>query len=165
MDPVVVIVLLILAAIALMLFRRKKTAQHSPGPVELPKPEHPNVRQRTQYEDEPDVTPTNSAITLTAKSGPLQGKQFTVPPGLFRIGAAADNDLIITGDDYVSSNHAHVEPAAGGFRLLDDKSRNGTWLNGQRLGVEPAVLKTGDIIKIGHSEFQVAGAATPKGSQ
>jgi len=162
MEPVVVIVLVIVAAVLLMLFRRKKTSQPKAEPVELPKPGIPNVRQRTQFADQPEVTPQRGGITLTATSGPLQGRQFTLPPTLFRIGAGDTNDLVIAGDDYVSSSHAHVVSADGEFRLHDDQSRNGTWLNGRSLGAEAAVLKAGDIVKIGHTEFQVAG---PKGVQ
>ena len=55
-------------------------------------------------------------------------------------------------DDWaVSRQHAVVsqEPDAGKHRVRDAGSRNGTWLNGKRVGEDGADLRNGDRIQLG----------------
>ncbi len=47
----------------------------------------------------------------------------------------------------VSSEHAIIESIDGNYRLTDRNSKNGTFVNGQRIGV--TMLHDGDIIRIG----------------
>ena len=53
-------------------------------------------------------------------------------------------------DDAVGRQHARIEQVAGtgGFRLVDLDSRNGTFLNGERL-TAPAPLGSGDLVRLG----------------
>ena len=67
------------------------------------------------------------------------------------IGRAAGNDVILS-DTYVSSRHARILQQGGQFILIDDKSANGTYLNG-RLVTEPCVLEPGDEIRVGETTF------------
>lgn len=73
-------------------------------------------------------------------------------------------------DEYVSRIHCAVEVQKWpkGYRLVlaDDgsasptgqPSRNGTFLNGERLGpLDKMLLLPGDIIRVGHTELVVAG--------
>ena len=53
----------------------------------------------------------------------------------------------------VSRQHARIDKTAHGYSITDLDSRNGTFVNGQRLGRGPAPLRDGD-------EIVVAGAAT-----
>jgi len=50
-------------------------------------------------------------------------------------------------DPTVSRRHAIVALREHGAVLLDDRSMNGTWLNGER--VSEAVLQDGDVIQLG----------------
>jgi pSer/pThr/pTyr-binding forkhead associated (FHA) protein len=50
-------------------------------------------------------------------------------------------------DAGVSRRHAIVVQRRGGARILDDRSANGTWLNGRR--VFDAELRDGDVIVLG----------------
>lgn len=50
-------------------------------------------------------------------------------------------------DPGVSRRHAIVVQRRGAVRILDDRSANGTWLNGQR--VFDAELRDGDVIVLG----------------
>jgi len=52
-------------------------------------------------------------------------------------------------DRWVSSLHAVLEPTADGYRLLDQGSRNGTYVGKER--VTERVLGDGDLIEIGHT--------------
>ncbi len=49
----------------------------------------------------------------------------------------------------VSAGHAIIEYTAEGYRITDRGSKNGTFVNGQR--IEEVILKNGDIIRIGDS--------------
>ena len=59
-------------------------------------------------------------------------------------GLAADLHL---DESSVSRRHAIVVPRPGGARILDDRSSNGTFVNGRR--VQQADLRSGDVIVLG----------------
>ncbi len=80
-----------------------------------------------------------------------------------RIGRDANNDWVID-DPNVSRSHAEILQNSGGsFEIVDLKSMNGTFLNGQLIKREP--LKTGDIVRIGPIEkrFTLDGLETIEG--
>ena len=52
----------------------------------------------------------------------------------------------------VSRLHAEIKPWDGEYVMKDLKSRNGTYVNGVR--VEVAVLRPGDVIRLGDIDFQ-----------
>ncbi|NNE44463.1 MAG: FHA domain-containing protein [Gemmatimonadetes bacterium] len=59
---------------------------------------------------------------------------------------------ITLSDAEASGLHARLERAAGGHRLVDLESRNGTFLDGQPVQTVP--LRHGDRFVIGGHEFQ-----------
>lgn len=67
------------------------------------------------------------------------------------IGRAEDNDLPLA-DPFSSSHHALIYPADGKFLLRDNGSKNGTFLNGERVRGE-VELKKGDEILIGSTRL------------
>lgn len=69
-----------------------------------------------------------------------------------RIGRNVDNDIMIPDDDRVSRYHAEIKRENNQLLLFDCDSRNGVWLNQQRL-VKSAKLRAGDRIRIGKQEF------------
>ncbi|MEJ5375014.1 MAG: HD domain-containing phosphohydrolase [bacterium] len=83
--------------------------------------------------------------TLLVESGLFQGSRYLIYAS-FRIGRHPDNDLQLT-DQNISRFHAIIEPKQGGLVLRDLGSRNGTFVNDQR--VEEAWLQPGDQIRIG----------------
>ncbi len=72
--------------------------------------------------------------------------------GVNTLGRASDNDLVVE-DAYASRRHCailfHVNEKC---ELHDTASKNGTYLNGQRLS-GPAALKSGDEIRICNQQF------------
>lgn len=66
-----------------------------------------------------------------------------------RIGAMADNDVVIT-DETVSRYHCRILQEEGGYLLLDLGSTNGTFVNGVR--VREAFLGDGCTVTLGNSE-------------
>ncbi len=76
-------------------------------------------------------------------------------------GRSPEADISIP-DPKVSRIHAEIKPWDGDYVLKDLRSRNGTFVNGVR--AEIAILKSGDVIRIGPTEFQV-GKEPEKGTR
>ena len=57
-------------------------------------------------------------------------------------------------DDYASSHHARLLPRGGEWFLEDLDSRNGTFLNGQRVE-QPEKLQPGMEIRIGRTTLRL----------
>jgi pSer/pThr/pTyr-binding forkhead associated (FHA) protein len=70
-----------------------------------------------------------------------------------------NNDIVIEDDGMISKRHAKISMTADGFRITDIDSTNGVWVNGER--VTDAVLKSGDVIRLGSTEiiFDEAGSS------
>jgi uncharacterized protein DUF4388/FHA domain-containing protein len=66
------------------------------------------------------------------------------------LGRHKNNDIVIS-DPKVSSFHARIDRTPEGFMLVDLKSRNGSYVNGQR--IESALLKTGDEVRMGTAKL------------
>ena len=64
-------------------------------------------------------------------------------------------------DQWMSVRHARIERRIGGFWLLDDGSKNGLLLNGER--TDSALLSDGDWIEIGHTSLRYRCGALPPG--
>jgi ABC-type multidrug transport system ATPase subunit/predicted component of type VI protein secretion system len=82
------------------------------------------------------------------------GRTPDVPAGGIKIGRATDNDIVVP-DVLASRHHATLVPSAGGTEIVDHRSINGTFVNGQR--VESAVLRDGDVVTIGNIDLVFAG--------
>jgi pSer/pThr/pTyr-binding forkhead associated (FHA) protein len=78
---------------------------------------------------------------------PLRGEKLT-------IGQASTNDVPLAFDRTVSRVHCVVEPVASRWCVRDLSSRNGTYVNGERIwGEQP--LRAGDEIRVGTVRFVV----------
>jgi adenylate cyclase len=93
-------------------------------------------------------------------TGPGEALAWLADPGGNRqpvrgscsLGRSASNQVAIA-DDRVSRRHAMIQlQGENEFWLVDFGSRNGTYLNGQRL-TRPIRLQDGDRILLGHAEF------------
>ncbi|MFC6705641.1 FHA domain-containing protein [Flexivirga alba] len=72
--------------------------------------------------------------------------------GAITIGRGLENQIVV--DDLLASRqHARLVPARGGYDVQDLGSRNGTYVNGQR--ITGAHLGEGDLLAVGHSRFTV----------
>lgn len=61
---------------------------------------------------------------------------------------------ITTKDLYISGKHFCFEKKGDAIYIKDLDSRNGTWINGQRIS-SCVRIHQGDILKIGRSEFKI----------
>jgi len=76
------------------------------------------------------------------------------------IGRSPDSGLVLS-HGLVSARHAEIEMRPDGPLLRDVGSRNGTWVNGERL-VEPRRLVPGDRIVIGDRTLRLAVEETAR---
>ena len=64
------------------------------------------------------------------------------------IGRRPDNDIALPWDSEVSRRHGHLVSTEKGWAVVDDESRNGSFLNGERVMGESA-LSDGDVLRFG----------------
>jgi predicted component of type VI protein secretion system len=77
-------------------------------------------------------------------------REFELGEKSVTIGRSADADIILL-DDKVSRHHCGIRGADGALFIKDLKSKNGTFVNGER--VESARLFPSDVIKVGSYTF------------
>ncbi|MGD1241881.1 ATP-binding cassette domain-containing protein [Mycobacterium seoulense] len=82
------------------------------------------------------------------------GKAAESAPGAIKIGRANDNDIVIP-EVLASRHHATLVPTPHGTEIHDNRSINGTFVNGAR--VDSAVLHDGDVVTIGNIDLVFAG--------
>ena len=80
---------------------------------------------------------------------PLDGDRIT-------IGSHDSNEVVLAADRTVSRLHAVLEAFPAGWSLRDMGSRNGTFVNGQKLSGE-RVLAPGDEVRIGRTRVVLRG--------
>ena len=90
-------------------------------------------------------------LLLIVQDGSLAGTQIQVKEGSVLLGRGTDCSLRFhpERDGGVSTRHAIVQATAEGFYLADQKSTNGTYINGR--SIQSEWLSNGDIIQLGRS--------------
>ena len=88
-------------------------------------------------------------IRLRQTTGADSGREFEFNQDLIRLGRMPDSDVNFDPevDLDASGRHAEIRNEDGRYLLIDTGSRNGTWLNGQR--IKHAALNSGDEIEFG----------------
>jgi|SRR5262245_8776183 len=101
------------------------------------------------FEDENALDPR---LALIAAGG---FPTYTLRRRLTRIGRNSENDIVLNSER-VSRHHAEIlyESTSRGdvFLIVDKGSRNGVWVNRQRVK-NSTEIKSGDVINIGRQEF------------
>lgn len=95
------------------------------------------------------TAPTRLVVLNGARAGtvfPLQGNLLT-------IGREPGRDILLDFDPTVSRRHARLEQHGGQWVLVDEGSRNGSFVNGQLVQQRP--LQPGDILRFGGTELRV----------
>lgn len=99
-------------------------------------------------------------LALVSPSG---DRRFVLPMGATLVlGRETTCDLPIL-DPGVSRRHAEIRVSGDTVALQDLSSRNGTWLNGQRVGKGQA--RVGDLIAFGPVELAVVEESAPRRSE
>jgi hypothetical protein len=112
-------------------------------------------------DDDSDSSSSNTLIQKSVLSPPskrlhcwLADDQYVYPlkVGLNTVGRSADNDIVVP-DCFISRRHcAILVHLQNGYELHDTASKNGTFLNGDKLA-HPTPLKPGDVVRICGRQF------------
>jgi DNA-binding response OmpR family regulator len=86
-----------------------------------------------------------AALLLWMEGEEIKGR-WTLAKPVISIGRWEDNDVVVD-DRWVSRHHAQVRREEGGYVIRDLDSKNGTFVNGQRIAV-PTPLADGDEIQM-----------------
>jgi pSer/pThr/pTyr-binding forkhead associated (FHA) protein len=97
--------------------------------------------------------PKGSSVFVVIEPKQHRGRTYTLSNAL-SIGRLDDNDIIIDDDTFISSHHARIEVRPEGVWVVDMKSTNGSFVNGQRLTGERSVRK-GDRIQVGSTVLEM----------
>ncbi|MCK6090040.1 FHA domain-containing protein [Micrococcus endophyticus] len=89
--------------------------------------------------------PAGSALLL-ADGGPEKAARFLLDQDVVTVGRHPDADIFLD-DVTVSRRHAEFRAEAGGHRLVDMNSLNGTFVNHDR--VDDLLLRSGMHVQIG----------------
>jgi serine/threonine-protein kinase len=125
----------------------------------------------------------NVKVILTVTHGALAGKRFILDhEGLFTIGRSNDCQIRVPNDlefRTISRHHCVLEINLRAIRVRDLSSRNGTYINGMKIGRYLGCvscpeaedlpmaydLQLGDELRVGELTFQVSTAAPEDGTE
>jgi pSer/pThr/pTyr-binding forkhead associated (FHA) protein len=134
---------------------RKTTRQAAVEPVE-PDTDENDVGGDTMLEARSGAGAALAASTLQllGRGGPFDGTVFKLDKPLMTIGRGAENDITLE-DPSISRRHAQIRLSvtADRFTVLDLRSSNGTFLDGQR--VKRAEVSEGGVVRFGDLPFKV----------
>jgi predicted Ser/Thr protein kinase len=108
----------------------------------VPAPEEPPAR---------DGGAPPGTLRLVAQSGFCSGRELLVDDELL-LGRLTIFDGALAPDHSISRRHARILRTGDGFAIQDEHSRNGTFVNGERIE-GPHVLRTGDEVQLGATSF------------
>ena len=94
-----------------------------------------------------------AVLSFTNSDGGVE--THSVDSSSFSIGRGVDNDLVIQ-NPAVSRQHAMLQSTTLGHSIQDMGSKNGTWVNGTRLGTSPEKLTHGDNIVLGNIQVRLS---------
>ena len=112
---------------------------------------------REKRKDNRKRTSTNPLAPkdLLVTGGPLVGTMLPLGETPIVIGRSPACTLVLE-DEYASSRHAALTPQSDGWWIEDLSSRNGTFIDDERLST-PRQLKIGDVIRIGQTTLELVG--------
>jgi hypothetical protein len=100
-----------------------------------------------------EKTVTISYGTINFTSGVLAGQQFEVKPEGTYIGREASLAQIVVSDPRISKRHLWIGVKDGVVKIVDQDSRNGTFINDPKAErVTEATLNSGDTVIMGESD-------------
>jgi pSer/pThr/pTyr-binding forkhead associated (FHA) protein len=92
-------------------------------------------------------------LVLRSENGEVL-QEYTLDKPEMTIGRAPSSDILLSKDKLTSRRHATVHYEDGHYTLRDERSANGTFINGQQIDeMVPRTLQDGDRIGIGEHEL------------
>jgi diguanylate cyclase (GGDEF)-like protein len=145
-------------------------AGHHPGQAFVPRRSsmRPELSMTRDEPDEDETTmistavpaaPVEGGIWLIVLSGRSVGRMFRLEPGEVVIGRSPANAVVLD-DEGVSREHARLIVGADRtYRIVDLDSRNGTYVEDQRVGTAATAVREGDRIRLGPATIVKLGMA------
>lgn len=87
---------------------------------------------------------------IVGRTGPFTGQSVVLEGAPLTLGRKGDNDIVLVSAN-ASRLHAEIVTEDAGFVLYDRDSRNGTYVNDER--ITRHVLRPNDCIRIGDETF------------
>ncbi len=107
-----------------------------------------------------DTVPNPARLILRADNGEVLN-EYVLDKFETTIGRAPTSNILLSKDKLTSRRHATVRYENGNYVLYDERSANGTFVNGQQLEDGPRVLQDGDHVGIGEHELIFRSSASP----
>ncbi|HLL81741.1 MAG TPA: sigma 54-interacting transcriptional regulator, partial [Longimicrobium sp.] len=98
-------------------------------------------------------------VIVEAIEGPAKGTRIKLSAGTVSVGAHEGCDLVLSADSAVSRQHLSVELMAGGVRVRDLGSRNGTTYLGAK--IEEARVPVGGSVRVGRTVLRFTPVTQP----
>lgn len=92
-----------------------------------------------------DALPTGAAL-LIVRSGPTAGARYLLDTDVTTVGRHPEADIFFD-DVTVSRRHAEITRSGAAFELVDQRSLNGTYVDGER--ADRATLRNGSEVRVG----------------
>ena len=89
--------------------------------------------------------------TLVVEKGLAGETEILIDRAVCLMGSATESDIVVE-NPYVSRLHARIVRVEQQFEIRDLGSKNGTFVNGSRLGKDGHVLHTGDRIELARGQ-------------
>jgi len=126
-----------------------------PGALEGTYHLEPNDRPREHAQIPPSVPSprVGASAYLYVIDGADKGRSWPLPHGAITIGRGPHNTIVLN-DPGVSTAHAQVGFDGAAYMLVDLKSRNGCYVNNQK--IDRSRLRDRDVIVIGTTQIAVA---------
>jgi hypothetical protein len=105
---------------------------------------------------EQDATVMNelkTQVMITCTFGEEE-KNVTMTTNEVYVGRHQNNDISFTNDSKLSRRHASLKLIDGKLMLYDEKSANGTYLNGNRI-TEPVEVGSDSFIQVGATKLKI----------
>lgn len=96
-----------------------------------------------------NALPSGAALLLV-RSGPTAGARYLLDTDVTTAGRHPEADIFLD-DVTVSRRHAEITRDKAVFEIIDQRSLNGTYVDGER--VDTAVLRNGAEVRIGKFRF------------
>lgn len=123
----------------------------------------PDPAQASPWTDsQPTQAASANPMLVVVSSGALHGQTLMLDGLEWTVGRATDNDLRLE-DPYTSRHHAVLRRAGSAVLIEDAGSSAGSYVNGHRID-GPALLRPGDVIRLGRIDLQLRTGAGQLGS-